>query len=118
MAASAPVVDGAKGSVAVANVSAGVVDAIGGAVLVDGAEVDEGSRSMFLASPTVAGSEICCACEGRGAEAPPSVLECGGGPGGGGGNPSSVQSIVLARCISIFDAPRTVSLVLSPRFRR
>ena len=59
--------------VVVAGVSAGTVDVVIGAVVADGAEVEDGSRSMFFASPTEAGSEICWACDGIDG-APPSLL--------------------------------------------
>lgn len=66
VAAARLVADGAVVSVVVvAGVSAGVVDVAVGAAVVDGAEVEDGSRSMFFASPTEAGSEICWACDGR-----------------------------------------------------
>ena len=82
--------------VGVACVSAGAVDVLVGATVVEVGFVAVGSRSMFFASPTAAGSEICCACEGS-VGAPPSVLEWGGGPGGGGGKPSSAQFSQLVK---------------------
>ena len=44
--------------VVVAGFSAGAAEVAVGAEI-----VDEGSRSMFFASPTAAGSEICCGCD-------------------------------------------------------